>query len=527
MSKSKETLLKRAMTKQWPFFWAGITFGIAQIIYMVGLWVSKVQAGKTPSLKPITVTTDLGKMFRGLEVSFYNLFNLPDFELYGKAIDGIASTGGAFIPGVGWPIVGMMIGGWLVATSEKESRIWAHYPARVLFVSFLGGMLFSYGTRLAGGCTLNHLLGGIPLLNIHSFVTAAMMAIGGASAFWVMSRTGIAPFFKHQETLSYAKGNDRGEAATYKAGDNGTKRPIFWLALLFSVAMFGVAVYGGIFNPESLQHLKKGELVSFSKSVDAKGWFYVITTLLAGIVGGFGMAKSGFGTECSLVAMEVAQPMTNNDSKFAKMGVPRITRTLMRGYLPLIGIVASWVVMLGFIMVVWTLFDVGPAFSGALKYQTTVGNIIGGLFLGAGAVMLIGCEIRSYMRIGMGYLNTWIGFMGFAIGYLPFTLYYDAHKAFLQNTLLIETYKWYEYISPNSIIGQKIVLGLWWLALVGLLVFLIKLGARNTGTSTNALLHKNTEDLETDLEASGKKHGGRVGGVDVPQPVPAGIVPAE
>ncbi len=526
MSMSHDSLFKRALTRQWPFFWAGITFGVAQIIYMVGLWIQKVQAGHTPLLKPITVTTDLGKMFRGLEVSFYNLFNLPDFELYGRAIDGVASTGGAFIPGVGWPIVGMMIGGWLVTRAEKESRIWAHYPAKVLAVSFLGGMLFSYGTRLAGGCTLNHLLGGIPLLNIHSFITALFMAVGGASAFWLLSQLGIASYFKHQETLSYVKGNDAGEAVTYQEGYTGTKRPIFWIALLFSVAFFSVAVIGGLFNPESLQHLKHGEMVAFSKSLDSKGWLYVLTTLLAGIVGGFGMAKSGFGTECSLVAAEVAQPMTKDDAKFAKLGVPRITRTLMRGYLPLIGIVASWVVMLGFIVIVWFGFDIGPAFVGKLKYQTTAGNLIGGLLLGMGAVMLIGCEIRSYMRIGMGYLNTWVGFMGFAVGYLPFTLFYDAHKAFLENTLLIETYKWYEYIFPDWIFGQKIILGLWWLALVGLLLFLIKLGSQNTGASVDALLHKNTEDLEIDLEADAKGNGGKVGNVTIPAPVPEGSVPA-
>ena len=103
MSTIRETWLQKAMTRQWPFFWAGITFGVAQIIYMVGLWVQKVQTGHTPSLRPITVTTDLGKMFRGMEVTFYQLFNLPDFELHGKAIDGVAAVGGAFIPGVGWP----------------------------------------------------------------------------------------------------------------------------------------------------------------------------------------------------------------------------------------------------------------------------------------------------------------------------------------------------------------------------------------------------------------------------------------
>jgi len=43
--------------------------------------------------------------------------------------------------------------------------------------------------------------------------------------------------------------------------------------------------------------------------------------------------------------------MAKNDSFYAKLGVPRITRTLMRSYLPLIGLMAHWVVMLAFIVI--------------------------------------------------------------------------------------------------------------------------------------------------------------------------------
>ncbi len=56
--------------------------------------------------------------------------------------------------------------------------------------------------------------------------------------------------------------------------------------------------------------------------------------------------------------------------------------------------------------------------------------------------MLIGCEIRSYMRLGLGYTNALVGFIGFAIGYLPYTLFYDAHKAFLENTIFVQQYTW-------------------------------------------------------------------------------------
>lgn len=110
-------------------------------------------------LKPTTVTTDLGKVFRGLELSITKLLHLRDFQLHGKSVDGILS-GGAFQPGIGWAIFGMAVGGWLVTRFERESRTWAYYPKKVLLISFVGGLFLSYGTRLAGGCTLNHLLGG-------------------------------------------------------------------------------------------------------------------------------------------------------------------------------------------------------------------------------------------------------------------------------------------------------------------------------------------------------------------------------
>ncbi len=68
--------MKKYLTKQWSFVWAGVVFGIAQIIYMVGLMIPKWQAGKVPKVKPMTVTTDLGKMFRAVEVWIDNLLGV-------------------------------------------------------------------------------------------------------------------------------------------------------------------------------------------------------------------------------------------------------------------------------------------------------------------------------------------------------------------------------------------------------------------------------------------------------------------
>lgn len=518
MSTQPQSLASRVLTKQWSFFWAGIGFGVAQVIYMITLWMGAWDKGKEAISVPITVTTDLGRMFRAMELQITQWLGMADLQIYGSSVDGVAS-GGAFVPGVGWPIVGMMIGGLLVAKLERESRSWVKYSTKMLWISFLGGILFSYGTRLAGGCTLNHLLGGLPMMNIHSTVTVIMMAVGGALAFVIMSKFNLADNFKHQETKSYVANADAGERSLYDPNYRPMGRPIYWVSLLFLVLFFGVAIYGGIFSPEGLEHLKKGEVAAFYKSVDHKGWFYVLGTLGAGIIGGFAMAKSGFGTECALVCAETAQTMTKNDAKFAGMHVPKITRTLMRGYLPMIGVAAHWVVMLAVIWGAWVFFDIAPGFDGSVKFSLTAGSIIGGLLLGMGAVLLIGCEIRSYMRIGLGYLNTWVGLMGFAVGYLPFTQYYDAHKAFLKSTILMDDYKWYQLVSDN--IGvQQAVLGLWLLAIVALLVWLVRLGAHNTGTSQSDLLHKSTEELQLNIDAISAKNNGRVGEVAAPMPVP-------
>jgi len=297
--------------------------------------------------------------------------------------------------------------------------------------------------------------------------------------------------------------------------------------------MIFVAFYGGFFSPENMEHIKGDKIIPFNKSVEHKGWFYVIATLIGGIIGGIGLGKSGFGTECALVSAEVADSMKNNDDKYRFLGVPKITRTLMRGYLPIIGIAAHWVVMLGFVLIAWILFDVEPAFAGKVKYSLTAGSFIGGFLLGLGAVLLIGCEIRSYMRLGMGYLNTLIGFIGFALGYLPFTLYYKEHKNFLTETVLIgkngkwsNAYKIYDWFGNNPMI-HKIILFIWWLLLLYLLIILIKKGQKNTGLQKAQIIHWNTEDNQTYIDKEAEMNNGFVNGVDAPKPVPPESYPKD
>lgn len=529
---------KKMLKNQWSYVYAGALFGIAQIIYMIGLWINNVNHGKPAHLKPITVTTDLGKMFRGVEVFINHIFGFKS-ELYGTygtaLVNGVEkvvpSSAGAFVPGIGWPIVGMIIGGFLVAKMERESRSWAYYNKKMLLASFVGGILFSYGTRLAGGCTLNHLMGGVPMMNIHSLVTVVFMALGGILSFYIMGKFKLANYFKHQETLSYVKNADKGEQATYKPGYKPLKNPYYLVGLFFVLLLISVALYNGFFNAVSMQHLKGGNLHPFNKSVTHEGWFYVVMTLLAGIIGGIGLAKSGFGTECALVALETGGDMKRKDQKYAIMGVPKITRTLMRSYAPFIGLATHWIVMLGFIIIAWVFFGAEPAFAGKVKYSLTAGSLIGGLLLGMGAVLLIGCEIRSYMRLGMGYLNTMIGFLGFAVGYLPFTLFYKAHKHFLSSTViagkngsLTDKYKVYELFT-DKVSGQQVILFIWWVFILFLLIYFIKKGLQNTGLKKVYLIHRSTEEAQEYIDHQAAEHQGLVNDVPAPKPVPPEAYP--
>ncbi len=504
-------MLKKALTKQWSFFWAGVVFGIAQLIYLVGTMIPKWAAGDTPKVKPMTVTSDLGKMFRGVEVWLSHTFGFADPQIYGHSTDvggQTISSGGAFYPGIGWIIFGMLVGGWLVSRFEKDSRIWVKYSKKMLLTSFIGGIIFSYGTRLAGGCTLNHLLGGVPMMSIHSLVAIVFMSIGGLTAFYLMGKWGLAHNFKHQNTLSYSKAacasGDASECANYDPNYKPTKRIIFWVSLIFIIIFFGVALYGGIFAPDFLGHMKEDVLKPFNKSIAHEGLAYVVITLIAGILAGFGMAKSGFGTECALVSAEASGMIQKDEAKFAKWGLPRITRTLFKGLLPLQGVVAAWVITLAGVIFFWGFLGYKHGFSGSVKYQLTAGVPIGGFLLGGGAVLLIGCEIRSYMRLGLGYLNTWVGFMGFAVGYLPFTLFYKQHKAFLANTVMVEKYYWPQLFT-DSHAGQVAIAIVFFFALVGLLYFLVKRGAQDTNTTVSAIINKNTEDLQHDIDAASGK----------------------
>jgi hypothetical protein len=196
---------------------------------------------------------------------------------------------------------------------------------------------------------------------------------------------------------------------------------------------------------------------------------------------------------------------TKNDTVMDRFNMPKITKTLFRGMMPLVGISAMWVLVSAFFILTWGFLDYKHGFTNDIKYALTAGVPIGGFILGMGAVLLIGCEIRSYMRIGLGYTNTMVGFAGFAVGYIPFTLNYKEHMDFFYATDILGTeaaiaagepglYYVPQLFSDNHWIQVGVAL-VWLFLLARLFLWAIRKGSRVLGTTPSVIAHKNTEDV--------------------------------
>lgn len=75
-------------------------------------------------------------------------------------------------------IIGVLTGAFLTALRLGEFRISALPPWRQGMAAFGGGLLIAMGARLANGCNIKHLLGGLPLLSLQSIIFVGGMLVG-------------------------------------------------------------------------------------------------------------------------------------------------------------------------------------------------------------------------------------------------------------------------------------------------------------------------------------------------------------
>ncbi|GAB4302713.1 MAG: YeeE/YedE family protein [Desulfuromonadia bacterium] len=131
---------------------------------------------------PLGITTSYAKIAATLErlvipdhVASLGYFTQHPFT-YHSSLAGITLTGGAgpdldAIALIQYPLItGIVTGSFLSSRALGEFKIYRGTPMRQLVVSLAGGVLMGLGARMAPGCNVWHILGGIPILSLSSIL---------------------------------------------------------------------------------------------------------------------------------------------------------------------------------------------------------------------------------------------------------------------------------------------------------------------------------------------------------------------
>jgi uncharacterized membrane protein YedE/YeeE len=438
---------------QWPFWLGGILVGLSEILFYYHYDMF------------VVVTTGLAQMFAVSE----------------QQLLGIDWVGRVYEPGIHWFIVAALLGARLVAIMEGESRGWVHYNGRMLFLAFLGGILFSFGTRIAGGCTTHHFIGGIPSMSIASWVVLVTGIPFAFIAFKIAISWDLGGYFRHQENWQTARqysGHPDNPQPGYDPGYNPLRNPLHWALSLFLLVFLLVPVYYALTGDiaGSIHQIGLGEV----------GWL-----VGSGLLLGIGIGKTGFGTECSVMAPESA---FTKPSFYRNGGVPQCTYYMFRGMLPLQGFMVAIVMFNLFILASWML-GTGSIPNASGEAGLYLGHILGGPLLAMGAVFMIGCEVRTYARLGLGYGTALAALPGFYLGYLPYTFWQEEIDAVVFGkglTDFLTLPEWAAYILGGTETAWAVVYSL---VLLSMLVFSFEAPRRFLGWSLKEILGKNTDAL--------------------------------
>jgi len=445
------SLLKR----QWPFWLGGVFVGIAEILYYI----------HSSHEDFIVVTTGFARMYAASEQFL-----------------GVDWVGRVYEPGIHWTIVGALLGARLVGLAEGDIRGWVRYDRKMLALAFVGGLLFSFGTRLAAGCTTHHFVGGIPAMSIASWVVLLSGIPFAFLAFRLALRAGLGDFFRHQETRDIAArchGHSDHHNPCYDPDYNPWRDPARWLMNGVLILFLGVPMVLAVAGD------------SIGGAVSHIGWSEVVWLAIPGVLLGIGIAKCGFGTECSVMAPE---SVFMQEKSYRAQGVPLCTFRLFRGMLPFQGFMAAIVLFNLYLLGAW-LLGVGSIPNAAGEQGLYWGHLVGGPLLAMGAVFMVGCEVRTYARLGLGYMTALAALPGFFIGYIPYTLFQERIDGWLLTdglTDYITLVEWAAYTLGGSEEAWSIAYSL---ALIGILALSFDAGQRFFKVGLGEILRKNTDEL--------------------------------
>ncbi len=496
------------LKKQWPWWTAGLLTGLAEAI---NYWF--IPLGH-PKHKFIGVTSGMARMLAGFEARLTGhslIATKPDYQ-----------------PAIQWIIIGALLAALLISWLEGELRDWARYPKGFLVFTALGAFMFAWGTRVAGGCTLHHLLGGWAAMNVKSFVVMITATIAAGIGIMIMSKFGLVQYFKSQETKWYVEmAKERGWADGLTLDNSyDTKKDWLRLALyafwvIFALVIIANALFGVDYAikmgwAESLEKTK-----IWKSMLTAHNLPNIIMLMIVGALLGIAVAKTGIGTECAVLNAEMGPIISKDELNFAKKWkMPFSIRTIFLAMQPFTAlavhiIVASTAFFIGFAAFGimeghhWATKEFAEAFTKAtglefhsvglsektIRTQTTLPmDLFGGFLLGMGTVFMLGCEFRNYGRTGMLYITGLLIWPFFYLGYLPYTLarnFWDP----LMGCCPYSPTTFLPALITLDRVGQIVIWALYILLWVGLLIFSLKFGAKTLGVSIMDLLTKNSEEL--------------------------------
>ncbi len=490
--------------KQWPWWTAGLLTATAEIINYLFLPLGH------PKHKFIGVTSGMARMLASFETTLFGgslIATKPDYQ-----------------PSIQWVIIGALVAAMVLAWREGEFRAWAKYPKGLLVSTALGAFLFAWGTRVAGGCTLHHLLGGFAAFNLKSIVVMLFATVGALIGFVLLRNLRLSPYFKSQETKWYVKqAHDRGwgDGLTYseKPANSWLRIVLYAFMILLGLVILYNALAGNSYAvqmgwAESLEKTKMYGAMLISKNLANIAMLVLVGALL-----GASVAKTGFGTECGLINPELGREVEKGEEQAARRWrIPFSLRTIFASYQPFAAL-SLHIFLVGLVMLIgfagfnimeghhWATEAFGSSYAtanGLEFHHTGVSiremtswpmDIFGGILLGIGTILMIGCEFRNYGRTGLLYITGLLIWPFFYLGYLPYTLARD----FWDNLMGSYPYAATTFVPALIAPGSKTLQALIYLVYLGfwgyMFVWAMRRGARNVGVKPTDLLRLNSEGM--------------------------------
>ncbi len=506
------------LKRQWPWWTAGVLTATAEIINYLFLPLGH------PKHKFVGVTSGMARMLAGVESTLFGhslIATKPDYQ-----------------PSIQWVIIGAMVAALVFAWLEGEFRSWAKYPKKSLIFVALGAFLFAWGTRVAGGCTLHHLLGGFSAMNLKSWVVMASATVGALVGFVILRNLNLSPYFKSQETLWFTlEAAKRGWADGLTVSDDvkDSKGVRYALYAILGIIILVIAYNAFAGNSYALkmgwaESIEKTKI--YTSMINGHNLPNIIMLVIVGLLLGTSVAKTGFGTECGLINPELGREVEKGERQSAmRWRIPYSLRTVFVSFQPFAAL-SLHIFLTGLVMFIGFAFFgimeghhwatkafasgyVGPEFhtvgisAHSIRVQTTLPmDIFGGLLLGLGTIFMIGCEFRNYGRTGLLYITGLLIWPFFYLGYLPYTLARDFWDGLMASVPYAPTTFVPALLAPHSPTLQALIYALYLAFWLYMFFWAIRRGAKNVGVQPSEIVKMSSEDMYLarmeKLEAEGK-----------------------